>query len=329
MKLFFADFQSSPLLHPESIELNIVRETILKKSLAEIVNNAQEADAIIIQENNEYKDCRYVDSLLADRFISTNLEKIYTVSVDDSATGVFRGLYASIPKKRFNKRFHRAVPYIRFANEYVFANQQEEEAEYLAGWFGNIKSNPIRKQLVEKWESDPAFAVKHTQSWYNHRDEEKKAYVALVLGSKFSLCPAGWAPPSPRIFESMALGRCPVIISDDFVKPQGPQWDEFALFYPESCVTKIDVFLRKHESQYQELGQKAKENWDRFFAGDLLKQYYASSLIELITSTPKADKAQEIKRWRSLSTYWTNNWTIPQRVSIKINNILKNKINGI
>lgn len=123
----------------------------------------------------------------------------------------------------------------------------------------------------------------------------------------------------------MALGRCPVIISDEFVTPQGPEWDDFALFYPESCVTKIDAFLREHEGQFQQLGAKAKENWERLFAGDLLYQYYASTLIELIGSAPKVEKWQEIKRWRSFSTYWSNKWTIPQRVATKITRILKSK----
>lgn len=329
MKLFFADSSVFSLSYPETPILCLIRKTILDGGLAEEATNPDKADAIIIQENNEYKDYQYINDLLANRFVDSYIDKIFTISDDDSATGVFRGLYASIPRKRFDKRFHRAVPYIRFANDYVFTNQQKVEPVYLAGWYGNTKSNNIRKQLVAKWQNDPAIAVKHTHSWYNHREEEQKAYVTLILNSKFSLCPAGWAPPSPRIYESMALGRCPVIISDNFVKPQGPEWDNFALFYPENCITKIDTFLRMHESQFQQLGEKAKENWERLFAGDLLKYYYANTLIDLIKSAPKVGKVQEIKRWRSLSTYWINNWTIPQRVSTKINRILRNNGNGI
>ena len=325
MKLFFADSSDFIFSYPETPILNLIKQTMLSSGLAEEVQSPDKADAIIIQENNEYKDHRYINKLLADRFVSNYIDKIFTISEDDSATGVFRGLYASIPKKRFDRRFHRAVPYIRFANEYVFTNQQKVNAAYLAGWFGNIKSNPIRKQLVEKWEGDPAFSIKHTHSWYNHGDDEKKAYVALVLNSKFSLCPAGWAPPSPRIYESMALGRCPVIISDEFVKPQGLNWEEFALFYPENCVTKIDVFLRKHEEQFQQRGQKAKENWDRFFAGDALKQYYAKSLLELIASTPQTNAEEEKKRWLSFETFWNNEWTIPQRIVNRCNKFFKRK----
>ncbi|RYZ25200.1 MAG: hypothetical protein EOO10_18900 [Chitinophagaceae bacterium] len=325
MKLFFADSSDFLFSYPETPILTLVKQAILDSGRAEEVSSPDKADAIIIQESNEYKDHRYINKLLADRFVGNYIDKIFTISEDDSATGVFRGLYASIPKKRFDKRFHRAVPYIRFANEYVFSNLQEGEAEYLAGWFGNIKSNPIRKQLVEKWKSDPAFSIKHTQSWYNHKDDEKKDYVSLVLSTKFSLCPAGWAPPSPRIYESMALGRCPVIISDDFVRPQGPLWDEFALFYPESCVTKIDVFLRKHEAQFQQRGQKAKENWEKFFAGDLIRQYYADTLLSLIQSTPNYTKKEEIERWKSFSTKWNNHWTLTQRLLNKCKFILNSR----
>lgn len=313
MKLFFASSDASPLLHPVSSELFLIKETILKYGLAEETYDPGKADAVIIQENNEYKDFRYVDKLLRDSFLSFYLNKSFTVSCDDSATGLFRGLYASMSKRRFDCSLHRAVPYLRFSNEFVFSESNEIEPAFLAGWYGNIKSSYIRKVLVKKWKDHPRFLIKHSQSWYNHREEEQRAYVQLIKDSKFSLCPSGWAPPSPRIYESMALGRCPVIISNDFVPPKGPKWEEFALFYPEKCITKIDSFLLQHEHRYKEMGERAKENWDKFFAGDLVRQYYANTLLDVIRSTPAYSKEEEIQRWRSFATFWGNNWAIPQR----------------
>lgn len=323
MKLYFAGVCDSTLFHPHPTELSDVREIIAKEKLAEETASPFEADAIIIQENNEFKGADYVHQLVSDTFISTHLTKIFTVSADDSATGLFRGLYTSIPKVRFNQRFHRAIPYIRYTNGFVFSNECEIEPSYLAGWYGNVKSNRTRNVLLNNWQKNPLFLLKKTDSWYDHQLEEQKEYVELIKNSKFSLCPAGWAPPSPRIYESMALGRCPIIIADEFVRPYGPKWDEFALFYPQHCVTKIDSFLLQHEHRYKELGEKAKDAWDEYFAGDLIKRYCVNTLFELIQSTPSYTKEEEMNRWHSFGTYWKNKWTIPQRLLIKYNRLLK------
>lgn len=322
MKIYFASQQNSPLLHPESSVLTLVKLTIREKMLAEETVCPEEADAIIVQETNEYKDFRYIDKLLNDVFINTHLTKIFTISTDDSATGLLRGLYTSMPQKRCDKRFHRSVPFIEFTNKFVFTDDDITEPAFLAGWYGNTRSNKVRNKIFELWAGHPSFSIKKTQSWYNHNEEEKRAYVHLIKNSKFSLCPAGWAPPSPRIYESMALGRCPVIIADEFVKPEGPAWSEFALFLPEKYISKIDVFLKQNECRYEQLGTKAKENWERYFAGDLLSLYYVNTLFELINSTPRYTRAEEVSRWRSSLTYWNNNWSVPQRLISRYNRLV-------
>ncbi|HEV7329744.1 MAG TPA: exostosin family protein [Flavisolibacter sp.] len=315
MKLFFAEFANSSLLSLAPRTLLAVKQYLLESNLVEEVKSPDDADAIIVQENTEYKDYRYVEMLLQDPFISRYLEKIFTISTDDSATGVLKGLYASIPKKRFDERYHRVVPYFEYTNEYVFASEPQTEPSYMAGWYGNIRSSQLRRELFDRWSGNANFCLKQTESWYNHNEEEKRAYVQLITNSHFSLCPKGWAPPSPRIYESMALGRCPVIISDQFVPPQGPDWSKFALFFPESNLGGLESFLRQHQKSALELGVNAKSVWNQYFAGDLLKKYYANALISLIQSTPKSTRESERKRWQSFSTYWNNNWSIPQRLT--------------
>jgi hypothetical protein len=122
----------------------------------------------------------------------------------------------------------------------------------------------------------------------------------------------------------MALGRCPVIIADHFIPPAGPQWSEFALFYPQNkSFLNLQSFLEKHESHYKELGAKARANWDQFFAGDQMSRFYANALISLIRSTSACTKESEVKRWRSFSTYWNNRWTVPQGAYNKYKKLLK------
>jgi len=43
----------------------------------------------------------------------------------------------------------------------------------------------------------------------------KQNYARLIANSKFVLCPQGVGPSSLRLFETLLMGRAPVIISDE------------------------------------------------------------------------------------------------------------------
>jgi len=85
---------------------------------------------------------------------------------------------------------------------------------------------------------DSAIHVVNT-TFHSHSDYEKKAFVDSILDSKFVLCPRGWFPVTYRLFEVMELGRCPVIISDQWVPIQGIPWDECTIQVPEVDVGNI------------------------------------------------------------------------------------------
>jgi len=209
---------------------------------------------------------------------------------------------------------------MHFPNELVFArNSFPQTPVNLAGWRGNIKSNSLRPKMVNLLEAEPEFCIEKTDSWLNHDEDEKRTYVNVILSSKFSLCPAGWVPVSFRIYESMALGRCPVIIADNFIPPKGPDWNDFTLFYPEKELTGLPSFLREKEYLAKDMGKCALEAWHKYFCADVINQYYANTLLALLQQSPLTTKEAELKRWKSLSMYWKNKWTIPQRVLNKIN----------
>lgn len=319
MKIFFITKQYSNLADDQSLILENIKIALLKYDFIKETLNPNEADALIIQEKISFKDFRYIKELLKDSFIVRYLPKIFTFNGDDCATTLLRGLYTSVPKSRLSPKYNSSVPFGNYYNELVFSGHHDEvKPIYLAGWRGNSFSNSIRKKMATVIESKTDCKIELTESWLNHEKDEKNEFVNLILESKFSLCPGGWAPTSYRIYESMALGRCPVIIADNFAPPQGPNWNEFALFFPERKIKKLHLFLLEHEPLYMKLGLKAKEAWNNFFRLEIIADYYAKSLIEIISSSPECSMKTEIKRWNSLKFYWNNNWTLPQRVSNKI-----------
>ena len=171
----------------------------------------------------------------------------------------------------------------------------------------------------------PGFRIETTDSWLDHLADEKQTYVDLLLKSKFSLCPAGWAPVSFRIYESMALGRCPVIMADNFVPPAGPNWKEFALFLPEKQITTLPAFVTQHEQSYKELGAQALKAWNEFFRPEKIAKLYTQSVFSLVSSSPASSKEAELKRWRTFSLHWSNSWTLSQRLLNKVNRLIKSR----
>jgi hypothetical protein len=323
MKLFFVDTSLSRLSDNDAKILYSIKDKLLLAKDIEEVYNPEKADAIIIQEENSFKNFRYIKDLELDELISAYPEKVFTINTDDCATGLLRGLYTSLPKYRFHPKVYRSVPYMQFPNDLVFNNDNDKiNPMYLASWRGNTKSNGLRQKMVRLLEAKNEFRIEKTDSWLNHNDNEKYDYVNLIRAAKFSLCPAGWAPVSFRIYESMALGKCPVIIADDFVPPQGPNWNNFALFYPEKSIAGLSSFLLRKENLANDLGKNAFEAWQNYFSSDVIKEYYANTLLSLIRQAPITSKEAELKRWKSLKLNWSNNWTIPQRFINRVKRIV-------
>lgn len=309
----------SNLADEESLILLKIRDILLIKYSFQEVNDPQLADILLIQEKQSFKNFRYIKDLMKDPWISKYANKVLTINNDDCATGLLRGLYTSIPKSRCTLGLHVSVPYMDFPNELVFQSPNKNDSpEFLAGWRGNPKSSSLRRRLFQDFQHNPNFCLETTKSWLNHSQKEKQDYVDLILNSKFSLCPTGWAPVSFRIYESMALGRCPVIIADDFVPPLGPEWNRFALFLPENKLKYLFDFLIENQENYELLGQWASEAWQKYFHAEARIDYYAQSIQDLLSANRFSSPKKEFERWNSLKLYWSNNWTIPQRAVNKI-----------
>jgi hypothetical protein len=314
MKIFFAHKQDSELADERSLSLQRTKEALLKHDDVEEVCNPEQAEAILIQEQNSFKNFRYVNDLLNDPLISKYADRIYTINDDDCATGLLRGIYTSLPAYRFDKELHVAVPYMQFPNEQVFMAQEDLEPTLLASWRGNTKSNGLRLKLIDALKGQPGILIQKTESWLNHKEDEKVGYVNLIRNARFSICPAGWAPVSFRIYESMALGRCPVILADSFVPPEGPDWNSFALFFPEKKIRELHAFLTNNEDTYARLGMIAQKSWETYFSTAQIGDYYASALLSLMRSRQNTTNEEAFKRWKSIRLHWTNEWTIPQRI---------------
>ena len=91
-------------------------------------------------------------------------------------------------------------------------------------------------------------------------------YSKLIQESKFVLCPRGNGTSSIRLFEAMKLGRAPVVISDNWVPPSGPDWNSFSITIPENEIGQIPRLLEEIEDKSVEMGRRAEIEWNNWFS---------------------------------------------------------------
>ncbi|KAM0045207.1 putative xylogalacturonan beta-1,3-xylosyltransferase [Helianthus debilis subsp. tardiflorus] len=101
---------------------------------------------------------------------------------------------------------------------------------------GRFYSKRVRTEILRKYGNDRRFYLKR------HRFA---GYQSEIVRSVFCLCPLGWAPWSPRLVESVALGCVPVIIADGIQLPfeSTIPWSEISLTVRENDVAKLGSVL--------------------------------------------------------------------------------------
>jgi hypothetical protein len=117
------------------------------------------------------------------------------------------------------------------------------------------------------------------------RDRFMTSYAEAILDSQFVLCPGGCGPSSFRLFEAMEMGRAPVILSDEWVPPPGPRWDQLSVRVPESCAGDISSIVSRFSDRHEAMGRAARAAWEQWFA----KPVCFHRLVELcadIQATP-------------------------------------------
>jgi hypothetical protein len=66
------------------------------------------------------------------------------------------------------------------------------------------------------------------------------------------------------------MGRVPVILSDEWVHPHGPQWEKFSIQIPERDVRRVPRLLEEKEATAFEMGLLARAEWEKYFSPDIV-----------------------------------------------------------
>lgn len=143
--------------------------------------------------------------------------------------------------------------------------------------FEGTGTSRVRRRLFAL-DLDPDEAlVRDTSPSYKHFDHSspgrlsgQRRYVETMMRSRFVLCPRGVGTGTLRLFEAMSLGVAPVLLSDRYVLPRGPRWEQFLVRVPERRVRRLAPTLRRLAASSPQRGELARRAWLEWFAPEVL-----------------------------------------------------------
>jgi len=237
--------------------------------LHELVDDPDTAEMILFVGRWSFYGKGVVDSSLPRKYP----EKTFVYNDDDVLTPLLPGVYASATRPRiFKLNRLESQKFIDWPNPNVQPMQAEKK--YLFSFAGR-SSSLLRKRLFRINFSRKDVHVRDT-SHYDHweiqpdREENQKQYASTIASSCFALCPKGASAGSYRLFEVMQMGVAPVVISDRYILPEGPDWNSFLLSVSEWKVAGLAKILDKHAHESEERGRRAQEAYEKWFSSSMV-----------------------------------------------------------
>ena len=171
--------------------------------------------------------------------------------------------------------------------------------------FMGMRSHPVR---------GPILALRHHRSIVEDTsgfnfcdrsdpvayDRQKARYLSTMTRSKFVLCPRGAGTASIRLFETLAAGRVPVIVSDAWVPPEGPPWDKFCLRISEREAKSIPARLEAAEVHYPEMAALSHQVHELWFSKPVIFHRMISKCAVLLPAAGRVKRPRGGLRYAEL-----------------------------
>lgn len=254
----------------------------------ELETAPEKADAVLFVDAHQFPPDWVEWKLLRHEIVRAHPDKSLVYDERDVPRDLLPGIYVAMPRRRFDARRHRAFGYYRLT-----ANTRpvRETAPDLLFSFQGRRAGPVRRHVLELTDARAVVVDSSGRDFFGPESmvlaEARKRYVDLVARSKFVLCPRGAGTSSIRLFETLAAGRVPVIISDDWVPPAGIDWHACSVRVPERDVSSIGQLLRAVEESWADMAAAAAGVYDDWFspeawfdrAGELCREIVESGEV--------------------------------------------------
>ena len=257
-----------------------------------LMEDPDRADLILVGNPRPENDW---ENLRACAIVRRFPNKAFVLNDSDDLFPFCRGIQTSLTRSAWNLSRFRSGSYFLFhpdfKNSFIerrFASRASSASpaptkQYLASFSGR-NCLPLRQRLLNlSWKRADVFVRDTTNSFDNFTHQSvgkgpaQEAYCDVALRSKFLLCPRGNGAASIRFFEAMQLGVAPVLISDDWVLPEGPDWTQCMLQIREKELDRLEELLVRYENRAEAMGAAAQKAYETFFHGEAYIRYLISA----------------------------------------------------
>jgi Exostosin family len=294
------DFNLAPLLEAQRCaELD-------RFHVHSLTDDPESADLIIFVEF--YGGGWYFERVRAHPLVRKFREKCFLVCSNPFVIPFLPGVFTGIEKRWASARTRPGFYLGRAKNEFTTYTPTAHDLPYLFSFMGAVRNAPVRQKLAAL--SHPRAFFQDTTAEFDRvlfrkmgrreRLDYERRYAELIKASKFVLCPRGLSASSIRVFETLRMGRVPVILSDTWIPPRGPHWEECAIQVGERDFARIPRLLEERETEAVEMGERAREEWERWFSDEVLFHH----LVELCLDIKKRRRIpEEVGRWAAYLHY--------------------------
>jgi hypothetical protein len=250
-----------------------------------LTNDPEEADIILFAENDHGVGVLGTE-VRRHPLVQKFREKCFLYNSSDTPLPFLPGVYSSIERQWYSPDRVRSGHYLssHITDPPLLSSSKRD---ILFSFVGAGNNSPVRRRVLQLRHSrafcEDTSAQAHTV-WHegaNAVAQFTHSYAQVLARTKFALCPRGVGASSMRLFQSMRAGCVPVIISDAWVPPTGPDWNSFSIRVPEANVQKIPVILEAADSSSGAMGDRARGAWEDWFSDAVSFQRVVQWCIEI------------------------------------------------
>lgn len=231
----------------------------------------------------------YFDRVRRHPVYRAHRDRSYLFSSTDRPLALLPGIYASIERRWAHPAWTRSSGYLGVKETHPLRFDPDARATLLFSFAGSGSAHPVRRRILDLPAADALLVDS------DHEPLTPDRYVRSIGDSAFVLSPRGGGPASFRLFESLMLGRPPVIVSDEWVPPAGPDWETCSVRVAEREVASIPALLAERAPEAEAMGAAAREVWLDWFAPEAAFHRCIDWCLDLARCAPQRAGARRAR----------------------------------
>jgi hypothetical protein len=251
----------------------------------QLVDDPETADIVLFVEVDIGRFC---EKVLKHPYTKRFREKCFMFSSDYRVIPFLPGVYTALEKSWYLRRRTRPGFYLSCMINPLIKFEPDANRDLLYSFMGDVQTAPVRRALARLEHPRGLWVDTSRESqaaMWNASAEQRavfwKRYADAGRRSQFILCPRGVAPSSIRLFETMCLGRVPVILADEWVPPQGPRWENFSIQIPERDFRRVPGIMEERKADAFEMGLAARNEWEEYFSPEVVFHRVVELCLEI------------------------------------------------